>query len=55
MRQEKKMNNGLEDLVARKERHLQNRSTVKLKDQSCALKMLSLAKLWKTEKSKRKK
>lgn len=33
----KKMNNGLEDLVARKERCLQNRSTVGLKDQSPTL------------------
>lgn len=49
------MKNGLEDPVARKERGLQNRSTAELKDQSCALKTLSLAKLWKTEKSKKKK
>lgn len=33
----KKMNNGLEDLVATKERYLQNRSTVGLKDQSPTL------------------
>lgn len=45
----------MEDPVARKERGLQNRSTTELKDQSCALKTLSVAKLWKTEKSKRKK
>lgn len=51
----KKMHNGLEGPVARKERGLQNRSTAELKDQSCALKPLSLAKLWKTEKSRRKK
>lgn len=52
---QKKMNNGLEDLVARKERSLHKRSIVGFKDQSPALEKLPLAKLWKTNKPKREK